>query len=538
MASTPPIRRRTLVTSALGMAALTACTSTPGTSADGSGSGPAASDGGGAGGDTPAEESSPPPDPSTAFTTVSLFWGRSEVTVGVRPLVRTGEHLVLTLDLSTEDPHGDVGDDLITNFDFVWGGASGDWRGIRLLDLDGDIIAPPAVDDEFRSIWNGTDTSRYDDAELEGSIQLVFGDLGLDTVSLYLPKIPLVTGLPVVDGDPPEISPDEEDPLDLAAVEAAPLLPMQALSVDLLEPIHEQADAESVTVSIGSDVLFDSSSAELSEQAQDVLDDAAARIARHEPGPVTVIGHTDDVDDEAFNLDLSRRRAEAVAKTLGTRIDTEAYPLTTEGRGESAPIADNSTEEGRARNRRVELEITAPLRETQEPAEAAEPPPFDGPVSTGEEGVRFDEFVHVPRPVRLRALGARFVSEHLVVTLEAVCEDDEVDSLYGLEGFAELPGYWDTIRWGRTNGGIAVVTGSTMTGPIFHDSGTDEEDLEPLTDLYTPSRIDGVVPRILELVYPRTITGLAPGGTVTLQYGDSGSYLDDRFRFTDIPIAD
>lgn len=521
----PAPRRRTLLTSLLGVAALTACTSGSEDADD-----PAAGDRGSDTADPAAASDggeSAPPDPAEAFTTVAVPWGRAEVTVGIRPLVRRDDHLVLTLDLSADDPHGDVAEDLITNFGYVWG-SDGRWRGIRLLDLSADLVATPAVDTDLHTVWNGTDTARYDgETLLEGSLQLVYGDLGVDEVSLYLPKAPLVTGLPVLDGEPPVLDPDE-DGLDLTAVDSAPLAPMQALTVDLLEPIHRREDAESVTVSIGSNLLFDSSSADLAPKAQDVLEDAAARIGTHEPGPVTIIGHTDDVDDESFNLDLSRRRAEAVASALGSLIDTAAYPLTTEGHGESEPIADNSTSEGRARNRRVELHISTPRQKEASISVATEVPPFEGPVGTGEEGVHLEPGT---RPYLLRAVGARIVSEHLVVTLEVVIEDDEVDSIWGLGGFDQLPGYWGIIRWGQTDGGIAVLTGSTMTGPAFHDPGGDEEKLVPLTDLYPPSRIDGGVPRILELVYPRTIEGIAPGSTVTLQYKRDG------FRLTDIPIT-
>ena len=72
---------------------------------------------------------------------------------------------------------------------------------------------------------------------------------------------------------------------------------------------------------------------------------------------LTISGHTDDVGDEAKNLDLSKRRAASVRNYLINKgIDEKR--LTSEGYGESKPIADNKTSKGRALNRRVEFEIS------------------------------------------------------------------------------------------------------------------------------------------------------------------------------------
>lgn len=144
--------------SALGLVALTACTRDDEVSPS-SGSDPASSDGGGA----PA----PSPDPSVAIATTSVPWGRATVTVGVRPLVRRGDHLVLTLDVRAEDPEGDVTEDLVNHLGHVWGASrGGPWRGIRLLDLAGDTVAGPAYDADGRTVVNTTDTARHDSSIL------------------------------------------------------------------------------------------------------------------------------------------------------------------------------------------------------------------------------------------------------------------------------------------------------------------------------------------------------------------------------------
>jgi outer membrane protein OmpA-like peptidoglycan-associated protein len=73
---------------------------------------------------------------------------------------------------------------------------------------------------------------------------------------------------------------------------------------------------------------------------------------------VTIIGHTDNSGSDEYNNRLSERRAEAV-KTFTINQGIGASRINTRGKGESEPIADNSTEEGKAKNRRVEIVIVA-----------------------------------------------------------------------------------------------------------------------------------------------------------------------------------
>jgi outer membrane protein OmpA-like peptidoglycan-associated protein len=69
------------------------------------------------------------------------------------------------------------------------------------------------------------------------------------------------------------------------------------------------------------------------------------------------MGHTDSTGSDAYNEDLSKRRADAVADYLALRGVSRAR-IATIGYGERYPVADNATDEGRARNRRVEIKIT------------------------------------------------------------------------------------------------------------------------------------------------------------------------------------
>ena len=101
-------------------------------------------------------------------------------------------------------------------------------------------------------------------------------------------------------------------------------------------------------------VNFDNDSAKLRLDADEILDKAAATLKEWGDVKVEVAGHTDSNNTDAYNLELSNRRANAVRDYLISK-GVNASRLTAKGYGEANPIADNGTSEGRAKNRRVEL---------------------------------------------------------------------------------------------------------------------------------------------------------------------------------------
>jgi OOP family OmpA-OmpF porin len=100
-------------------------------------------------------------------------------------------------------------------------------------------------------------------------------------------------------------------------------------------------------------VKFETNSAELLPESLPVLDNARATLKRYPELNVEVAGHTDSRGSDAYNLNLSARRAEAVLQYLQAGGVTNA--MTSKGYGERQPIASNNTEEGRLQNRRVVL---------------------------------------------------------------------------------------------------------------------------------------------------------------------------------------
>jgi outer membrane protein OmpA-like peptidoglycan-associated protein len=117
-----------------------------------------------------------------------------------------------------------------------------------------------------------------------------------------------------------------------------------------------QRHEDHVTVSLPSTLLFDAQSAHLSQRAGPALDQSAAALNRNPGSTVAVKGHADASGSDANNLVLSEARAESVRNALIER-GVDASRITAAGYGETMPIASNDTPEGRAENRRVELEI-------------------------------------------------------------------------------------------------------------------------------------------------------------------------------------
>jgi outer membrane protein OmpA-like peptidoglycan-associated protein len=120
--------------------------------------------------------------------------------------------------------------------------------------------------------------------------------------------------------------------------------------------VSETPDGSGILVNLP-DVTFAVDSTEISPSFRAALDQVAQSMIRYPNSLVDVMGHTDSTGSDTYNLDLSRRRAESVANYLTMRGVSRAR-LATIGYGEQYPVADNTTAEGRALNRRVEIRIT------------------------------------------------------------------------------------------------------------------------------------------------------------------------------------
>jgi OOP family OmpA-OmpF porin len=109
-------------------------------------------------------------------------------------------------------------------------------------------------------------------------------------------------------------------------------------------------------VTYAADAFFDFDKAVVKPEARAKLDDLVGKVKNISLEVVIAVGHTDSVGADAYNQRLSVRRAEAVKAYLISK-GIEKNRIYTEGKGEKSPVADNKTKEGRAKNRRVEIEV-------------------------------------------------------------------------------------------------------------------------------------------------------------------------------------
>ncbi len=116
------------------------------------------------------------------------------------------------------------------------------------------------------------------------------------------------------------------------------------------------APAAATKVTYAADAFFDFDKSVLKAEGKAKLDDLVGKVKGINLEVIIAVGHTDSVGADAYNQKLSVRRAEAVKAYLVSK-GIEKNRVYTEGKGEKQPVADNKTKEGRAKNRRVEIEV-------------------------------------------------------------------------------------------------------------------------------------------------------------------------------------
>ncbi|MGW0952022.1 OmpA family protein [Streptomyces sp. NPDC002405] len=152
---------------------------------------------------------------------------------------------------------------------------------------------------------------------------------------------------------------DPSDP-DLKLPEGATLAAAKVL--DIKSVVEEQGGEErredtntDVTFALQAEVLFAKDSAKLSDQAKSRIDAIAQEIKKQKASQVRVFGFTDNLGTHAHGVVLSKQRANAVQDVLSQELNDPNITFDVRGYAEQYPIADNSTEDGRKKNRRVEV---------------------------------------------------------------------------------------------------------------------------------------------------------------------------------------
>ena len=140
----------------------------------------------------------------------------------------------------------------------------------------------------------------------------------------------------------------------LVAAPAAPVAAPPAAARPPAPPAPPAVAASKVT--FAADAFFDFDKSVLKPEGRAKLDDLVSKIKGINLEVIIAVGHTDSIGTDAYNQRLSVRRAEAVKAYLVSK-GIERNRVYTEGKGEKQPVADNRTKEGRAKNRRVEIEV-------------------------------------------------------------------------------------------------------------------------------------------------------------------------------------
>ncbi len=161
------------------------------------------------------------------------------------------------------------------------------------------------------------------------------------------------------DGDlasKPEAAASEPAPAPQAAAAPAPAAAAAAAPAPAPVPAPAAAAPTSEKISYAADAFFDFDKSVLKPEGKAKLEDLVSKLQGTDLEVIVATGHTDATGTDAYNMKLSMRRANAVKAFLVSKGIPESRVFT-EGKGERQPVADNKSRQGRAQNRRVEVEV-------------------------------------------------------------------------------------------------------------------------------------------------------------------------------------
>ena len=229
---------------------------------------------------------------------------------------------------------------------------------------------------------------------------LSFGKVDTDTVTVMVPMAGFTT-VSVLDADKAKkakmdlsTAQTDIDKYPRAAPELADPVAIERYTRSLDDSTSTHAGGKDITVTLASDVTFASDSADLAPGAEAQLNTVATQLNQHpDGGTLTIVGHTDDVQDDAYNQTLSEKRANAVKTRLEQLTKLDTWQTSVSGKGESEPKVKDTSDEARAVNRRVEITLTPTGGTVPKGSTTATPnssgklPDPKGPVAKGADGV-------------------------------------------------------------------------------------------------------------------------------------------------------
>ena len=382
---------------------------------------------------------------------------------------------------------------------------------------------------------------------------LSFGKVDTDTVTVMVPMAGFTT-VSVLDANDAK-----KAKIDLSIAQAALKQSSHAVP-ELADPVaierytralddstSTHAGGKDITVTLASDVTFASDSADLAPGAEAQLQTVATQLAQHpDGGTLTIVGHTDDIQDDAYNQTLSEKRANAVKTRLEQLTKLDKWKTSVSGKGESQPKIKDTTDQARAANRRVEITLTPTGGTTPKGSSTATPtssggggklPDPKGPVAKGSEGVTLTtKGLNTQGDVTVTLDQVTRKGGYLLGTVTCTVKDGSTgaplhplldDPETALTNQRSESGALSTIN--ASDGLTLLSNGERIFPADYNDADVDHH--LPLTELRLVDNLKTGATTIC-VVWPD------PGGdTITLDHPE-GKYStpNTAYRLTDIPI--
>ena len=417
---------------------------------------------------------------------------------------------------------------------------------VKLLDLDSGRV------------WSATDGSGGMLGLTPGeniTSYLSFGKVDTDTVTVMVPmagfttvsvleadtakkaKVNLSTAQTGINKYPP------------AATELADPVAIERYTRALDDSTSTQAGSKDITVTLASDVTFASDSADLAPGAQAQLQTVATQLGQHpDGGTLTIVGHTDDIQDDAYNQALSEKRANAVKTRLEQLTSLDKWKTSVSGKGESQPKIKDTTDQARAANRRVEITLT-PTGGTSKKNASSTPsssngsgklPDPQGPVAKGPEGITLTaKGGGTQGDVTITLDQVTRSGGYLLGTLTCTVKDGSTGAplIYLLQDPQTALGNQRDEDGGAfvtqfASDGLTLLNNGERIFPADYNDAYNKQHL-PLTELHLLDHLKTGTTTVC-VVWPD------PGGdTITVDHTTPMKQLSDfAFRLTDIPVKD
>ena len=380
---------------------------------------------------------------------------------------------------------------------------------------------------------------------------LSFGKVDTDTITVMIPMAGFIT-VSVLEADAAknakvDLSTAQTgiDKYPPAAPELAAPVAIERYTRSLDDSTSTQAGGKDITVTLASDVTFASDSADLAPGAEAQLQTVATQLNQHpDGGTLTIVGHTDDIQDDAYNQTLSEKRANAVKTRLQQLTSLDTWKTSVSGKGESQPKIKDTTDEARAANRRVEITLT-PTGGTTPKSSSTTPTPSSGkgklpdpkgPVAKGSEGVTLtSKGSHTSGEVTVTLDHVTRTGGYLLGTITCTVKDGSTgaplhpllqDPQTVLANQRDEEGSLPTFY---ASDGLTLIAGGERIFPADYIDAYAGQHL-PLTELHLADHLKASTTTIC-VVWPD------PGGdTITLDHQQHRITNNYGYRLTDIPV--